>query len=62
MADQIRGSIVVNISACHAEDPGSIRGRGELDVFQIDCAMHVYAYISTQLKYDAGTQAHFAQQ
>ena len=25
---QIRGSIVVNISACHAEDPGSIPGRG----------------------------------
>ena len=26
---QIRGSIVVSISACHAEDPGSIPGRGE---------------------------------
>ena len=26
--DQIRGSIVVSISACHAEDPGSIPGRG----------------------------------
>ena len=25
---QIRGSIVVDISACHAEDPGSIPGRG----------------------------------
>ena len=25
---QIRGSIVVSISACHAEDPGSISGRG----------------------------------
>ena len=25
---QIRGSIVVSISACHAEDPGSIPGRG----------------------------------
>ena len=24
---QIRGSIVVSISACHAEDPGSIPGR-----------------------------------
>ena len=23
-----RGSIVVSISACHAEDPGSIPGRG----------------------------------
>lgn len=28
---QIRGSIVVSISACHAEDPGSIPGRGVLD-------------------------------
>ena len=27
---QIRGSIVVSISACHAEDPGSIPGRGVL--------------------------------
>ena len=26
---QIRCSIVVSISACHAEDPGSIPGRGE---------------------------------
>ena len=25
---QIRESIVVSISACHAEDPGSIPGRG----------------------------------
>ena len=25
---QIRGSIVVSIFACHAEDPGSIPGRG----------------------------------
>ena len=25
---QFRGSIVVSISACHAEDPGSIPGRG----------------------------------
>ena len=25
---QIRDSIVVSISACHAEDPGSIPGRG----------------------------------
>ena len=24
----IRGSLVVSISACHAEDPGSIPGRG----------------------------------
>ena len=27
---QIRGSIVVSISACHADDPGSIPGRGVL--------------------------------
>ena len=27
---RIRGSIVVSISACHAEDPGSIPGRGAL--------------------------------
>lgn len=26
----IRGSIVVSISACHAEDPGSIPGRGAI--------------------------------
>ena len=26
--NQTRGSIVVSISACHAEDPGSIPGRG----------------------------------
>ena len=25
---ELRGSIVVSISACHAEDPGSIPGRG----------------------------------
>ena len=28
--EQVRGSIVVSISACHAEDPGSIPGRGVL--------------------------------
>ena len=27
-ANHIRGSIVVSISACHADDPGSIPGRG----------------------------------
>ena len=26
--NHLRGSIVVSISACHAEDPGSIPGRG----------------------------------
>ena len=25
---RVRGSVVVSISACHAEDPGSIPGRG----------------------------------
>ena len=34
MDQQIRGSIVVSISACHAEDPGSIPGRG---VFGFPC-------------------------
>ena len=29
----VRGSIVVSISACHAEDPGSIPGRGDLLLF-----------------------------
>ena len=33
---QIRGSIVVSISACHAEDPGSIPGRGVLFVLLSD--------------------------
>ena len=28
-AFQIRDSIVVSISACHVEDPGSIPGRGK---------------------------------
>ena len=28
MISTIRGSIVVSISACHADDPGSIPGRG----------------------------------
>ena len=32
---QIRCSIVVSISACHAEDPGSIPGCGVLKVFMI---------------------------
>ena len=34
--NQIRGSIVVSISACHAEDPGSIPGRGVLLFSAID--------------------------
>jgi hypothetical protein len=31
---QIRGSIVINIFACHTEDVGSIPGRGVLRLFQ----------------------------
>ena len=29
---EIRGSIVLSISACHADDPGSIPGRGVFEV------------------------------
>ena len=29
---EVRGSIVVSISACHAEDPGSIPGGGVLHI------------------------------
>ena len=29
-SNKVRGGIVVSISACHAEDPGSIPGRGVL--------------------------------
>ena len=28
MQNEVGGSIVVSISACHADDPGSIPGRG----------------------------------
>ena len=35
LISQIRGSIVVNISACHAEDPDSIPGRGVLFIHDI---------------------------
>ena len=34
---QFRGSIVVSISACHADDPGSIPGRGD------SCAFNAWA-------------------
>ena len=34
---QIRGSIVVSISACHAEDPGSIPGRGVFHAGHVAC-------------------------
>ena len=32
---QFRGNIMVNISACHAEDPGSIPGRGVFTYFHV---------------------------
>ena len=32
---QLRVSIVVSISACHADDPGSIPGRGTFDFFHL---------------------------
>ena len=33
----VRGSIVVSISACHADDPGSIPGRGVFCAASPDC-------------------------
>ena len=39
-ATKIRCSIVVSISACHAEDPGSIPGGGVLFAFASLCATH----------------------
>ena len=36
---QVRDSIVVSISACHAEDPGSIPGRGILVCFRVSDAL-----------------------
>ena len=42
--NQIRGSIVASISACHAEDPGSIPGRGVLLVASMSaCINHAIA-------------------
>jgi hypothetical protein len=41
MIIQIRDSIVVSISACHSEDPGSIPSRGvffSLNVHSVSCA------------------------
>ena len=32
--DAFRDSIVVSISACHADDPGSIPGRGEFSTMR----------------------------
>jgi hypothetical protein len=38
---QIRGNIVVSISACHTEDPGSIPGRGVFHAGHVACkALH----------------------
>ena len=34
---EFRDSIVVSISACHADDPGSIPGRGVFVLFSITC-------------------------
>jgi hypothetical protein len=33
---EFRDSIVVSISACHADDPGSIPGRGVIDILQFE--------------------------
>ena len=41
---QIRGSIAVSISACHAEDPGSIPGRGESSELCCGVRAHTLAY------------------
>ncbi len=35
LIEQIRDSIVVSISACHADDPGSIPGRGVLCIIEL---------------------------
>ena len=37
---QIRGSIVVSISARHPEDPGSIPGRGDLELRGLQCILN----------------------
>ena len=42
----IRDSIVVSISACHAEDPGSIPGRGIIQATVSQVAMeHVWSQV-----------------
>ena len=52
---QIRGSIVVSIPACHAEDPGSIPGRGVLffcSSFFTHVGVHSHAIIAAHdIKY-----------
>ena len=41
--NHIRCSIVVSISACHAEDPGSIPGGGVS--FALSCILDLYLWI-----------------
>ena len=41
----ILGSIVVSISACHAEDPGSIPGRGVLFLFSFFFSLFSFFFI-----------------
>ena len=45
---QIRGSIVVSISACHADDPGSIPGRG---VFQVNARAAIMKLLSKAINH-----------
>ena len=45
---QIRGSIVVSISACHADDPGSIPGRG---VFQANARAAIMKLLSDAINH-----------
>ena len=46
--NHIRGSIVVSISACHAEDPGSIPGRGVSR--SMSCVTYSVWYTDANLK------------
>ena len=43
----LRDSIVVSISACHADDPGSIPGRGVL-FLDANCALRSEAFLRLQ--------------
>ena len=45
---QIRGSIVVSISACHADDPGSIPGRG---VFEVNARAAIMKLLSEAINH-----------
>ena len=42
---QVRGNIVVSISACHAEDPGSIPGRGVFVILEQDWQALLCEYV-----------------